>query len=1168
MAETLTPQQEMAVHNRGGKLLVSAAAGSGKTKVLVDRLLTYLCDPENPADLDSFLIITYTKAAATELRGKIAAKVSQLIAKDPENRHLQKQLQKLYLTKISTVHGFCADVLREYAYRLDLGADFRVADEGESRELQMQVLTDLLEHSYDEMAGNADYAAFVDTQGLGRDDRQVPELVLQVYNSARCHQDPERWLSECASLWDGDADTDLSDTPWGKVLMQNLFSYLDNQIAVFRLCVREAEVHRELAKPVDNLQATLNQLEALRSCQKWDDICSFGTVDFGRLVFPKNNPDLALADRIKAIRENCKKQLTKQLLPFGCDSAQAISDLSQTTAAARGLVSLVRQFDAEYSALKHSRRVLDFSDLEHKMLDLLLGKQRSGVTSAAREIGARFREILVDEYQDSNGVQDAIFNALSDGRNNCFLVGDVKQSIYRFRLADPGIFLEKKDSFAPAEQAGDGEGRAVMLSHNFRSGPEVIEAVNHVFSVCMNRDVGEVEYNEEEMLREGVAHAPLPDTAVELYALETQEQTTEEEAAFVARRIRKMLSDGTQIRDGEGFRPVTPGDIAILLRAPGSVGSAYQRALEAQGIRCNNGGGEDLLRAQEIEALRALLQTIANPRQDIPLLAVLASPVFGFTADELAQIRSRRKKGVFYDALLESDLPKVESFLSCLQILRQESRLVSMPALLERCFALTRLDSVYAAMPGGDVRMQNLQLFCQLVSSFDSTGMHSLEQLLEHLSAAEERGLLASAGAVGEGVTLMSIHKSKGLEFPVVFLCGLARKFNQDSLRRSILCDRELGLGMYVADTHNRIRYPSIARRAIAAKITGESLSEELRVLYVAMTRARDRLVMTYAAIRLDAILAEMSTRLGVEGVQVLNREATCPGTWVLLAAMGRTEAGALRIGDDGLIRTHLGTFPWIVKRERMDAVDAAEQSAASGGDALPLELEQEIRESLAFQYAHTAAVSAPSKQTATGRKGRQKDAEAAENAPSAAASMTWRAPTFLSGKRDALAYGTAMHAAMQFISYEACGSEAEVRREIDRLVQQGFLKPEQGEMVNCAHIAAFFATELGKMLLGGAECLREFKFSILDSGTHYGEGLEGEQVLLQGVVDCAVVAEHGILVLDFKTDYITEETAQSAAERYRIQLQTYADSLERIYERLVLHKYLYFFRLGKLFEM
>ena len=1170
MAEKLTPQQEMAVKNRGGKLLVSAAAGSGKTKVLVDRLMDYVLDPVDPADLDEFLIITYTKAAASELRGKIAAKLSERMAQQPENRHLQKQMQRLYLTKISTVHSFCADILREYAYLLDISADFRVADENECAALRENVMTRMLDAAYDSAEKDPDFRAFVDAQGLGRDDRLVPEILMKVYDSARCHLDPEKWLQGCVDNACVEDVADAGQTIWGKYLMDDLFSYLDLQIGAMAKCANLAAACDGMEKPAALLNDTVYQLNRLRGSKTWDDVLRYKNIDYGRLTLSKKCGDAQLAERIKAVRTACKKGLEKKLKSFTDPSAEVLGDMAQTASAVRGVAALVRRFGSEFDRAKKGRRMLDFGDLEHRTLDLLLGKSRSGITAAAGEIGSRFREIMVDEYQDSNAVQDAIFGALTAKRGNCFMVGDVKQSIYQFRLADPGIFLEKYNTFEDAAQAQPGQGRKVLLSANFRSGGSVLKSVNDIFELCMSPNVGGLYYGDEEALKEGIPHEPVGEPEVELWAVDVQESTYEEEAAFVADRIVQLLDGTHMVRNGSDLRPIQAENVAILLRSPGSVGGYFMDALAGRGIRCTSGGGEDLLQTQEIAALRALLQTVSNPRQDIPLIAALSSPVFGFTADDLAAFRSENKRCSIYDALVQSDMPKARSFLDTLAVLRREARTQTLAQLIEKIFLMTGMDSIYAAMPGGDARKENLLTFYTMAADFESSARHDLEQFLDHLDAMEEKGLVAAGEQSAAGaVTLMSIHKSKGLEFPVVFVCGLSREFNRESSRAQVLCDQQLGLGLSCVDAQNRLRYPTMAKRAIAVKTTSDSLSEEMRVLYVALTRARDRLIMTYASQNLGGDLSDIVSRMELSQPELLTRDVVCPGEWVLMTALRRTEAGELFALAGQPEMTEPGDPVWkigVVSGVKTGAGAAEVQETAA---ILPRETVELLREGLSFHYAHAAATAAPSKQTATQRKGREKDAEAAENAVEPKLqSRNWRKPSF----REAAAVGTdrgnATHGVMQYIRFDCCGSASQVRQEVERLVQEGFLTAQQAAMVDCGQIAAFFTTGFGKKLRESQNVLREFKFSVLDPAENFDPALAGEKILLQGVVDCALVEEDGITIVDFKTDYVTEETLASKADYYRPQVKAYADAMGRIFEKPVKQAMLYFFRLNRFVEV
>lgn len=1169
MSDNLTPQQKMAVENRGGKLLVSAAAGSGKTKVLVDRLMSYLTDAVAPANLDDFLIITYTKAAASELRSKISEKLTNYIAEHPENRHMHQQIQRLHMAKICTVHAFCADILREYAYRLDISADFRIAEENECQEIMTGVLQNLLDNAYTESLQDESFLAFIDTQGLGRDDRQVPEIILQIYSSAMCHLNPTAWLNWCLESVKVENLTDAGETVWGAYLIQDLMEYLDLQIHSFERCISKLEAVSGMVKPVALLQATNLSLKSLRCCKTWDEIVNHPPVEYGTLTFKKEHRGTPLAEKVKAIRNNCKEQLSKKLRVFSDHSDIVLAHLEESALASESLIQLVNAFRTQYSKAKNSRHVLDFTDIEQKMLDLLYGKKRSGLTSIAGEIGQRFREILVDEYQDSNEVQDAIFSALTNIRQNCFMVGDVKQSIYQFRLADPDIFLQKYNTFQSAENATNGAGRKVFLSSNFRSSAGVISAVNDVFTFCMSNKVGGLCYSEAEMLREGIPHVPINDAEVELYGIDVQKDTYEEEATFVARRITELLDGKHMIRNGDILRPITADDIVILLRSPGSVGGEFRFALERAGIPCHIGGDSNLLQAPEVESLHAILQIIHNPLQDIPLLAALTSPVFGFTADDLAFIRSNNRYCTFYHALENSSLPKAVSFISLLSEIRKAARQLTVSQLIHYLFAKAGILSIYGAMEDGDDRVRNLQSFSQIASDYESTGYKDLTYFLSHLSAMEEKGLSTVEAPPVGSVRIMSIHKSKGLEFPVVFLCGLSRMFNMSDLQKQVLCHKELGLGLVHTDTVKRVRFPTIAKRAIAAKISAESISEELRVLYVAMTRAKDRLIMTYAAAKLEDRLSDIALRLDMSDRELMTSQVNCPGSWVLQAALQRTEAGAFFHLSDKPECTSVRNDPWKIRVVSGEAAEETTELLELENQAVPTELLEKIRSGLAFSYPYKATTRIPSKLTATQLKGRAKDLEAAEATETEQhRTLDFRDPVVKDWGKHGTDYGNALHRAMQYLDFSLCHSAELIRNDIIRMVNAGLLSSEQAQAVSAEKIGRFFKTALGMKLMHANEVLREFKFSILEPAEKYYEVSAEDQILLQGVVDCAVIENDGIIILDFKTDYITASNLADKIAQYKSQVITYANALSRIFEKPVTASYIYFFSSEQLIEI
>lgn len=1176
----LTPEQRAAVEDRGGPLLVSAAAGSGKTKVLVDRLMGYILDEKDPADVDQFLIITYTKAAASELRAKIAARLGELLAEHPGNRHLQRQLQRLYLAKISTVHSFCADILREYAFRLDLPGDMRTAEENECAEMKAAAMEEILEGAYETIGEDSDFAVFVDTQGAGRDDRTVPSIIEDIYRRAQCHVDPAQWLAQCRERCDTEGKTDASETIWGAYLLDLAKKRLTDQADLLENLKREVLRSQEQApKNGPVLDQCIAILRTAGACTTWEAMADCRGTAFPRIKTVKNPMDPDLDGRIKAAKSRASDVMKTAMAPFGTRSKELLDQLRESAAVVRALEKLVTAYGETYDREKRRRRCLDFGDLEHKTLELLLGTGLSGPTRAAREIGGRYREIMVDEYQDSNQVQDTIFSTLTAQRGNLFMVGDVKQSIYGFRLADPSIFLEKYGSFAPRGDAAPGQGRKIILSRNFRSGQGVLEAANQVFSLCMCPRVGGLTYGEQEALHPGRALEPLPQSAVELHCIEGGSLGKDyRESRFVASRIRQMLEEKTLIRGEDGLRPVKPGDITILLRSPGTNAAQFIEALGAEGIPVTTESASDILNTDEISILRSLLRVLDNPLQDIPLQTVLASPLFGFTADKLAAIRSRSKHTTLYEALClagkEGD-PMAADFLSRLHAFRETARMETLARLMEEIFAQTHITAIFSAMAEGEGRRRNLEVFYEQAAAFEQGGLHDLQQFLRYLDRLEaQHGLTVEGGGAQGAVSIVSIHKSKGLEYPVVFLCDLAAGFNTSDVRANVLVDSELGIGCSFLDRRRRIRLPDLAKQAISRRMQETAVSEELRVLYVAMTRARDMLIMTYATGgNLTKKLKEYASLLDLSRPDVMSGEAGSLGHWVLMTAMAKTEAGELFARAGRPPETFLGDYPWRIcyhEEPREEETTPAEAGTVELR-AIPLPPGEKVEALLYQPYAHTAAVRAPSKVTATQLKGRNLDEEAADGAftPLKTRSHNWRRPDFLGNRpMEGREIGTATHLAMQYIRYEACDTAEAVERELERLERDCFLTARQAQAVNRRWIVDFFATPLGRRLRQGAQVHREFKFSILEDGAALDPDLQGEELLLQGVVDCFLLEEDGITVLDFKTDRVRPGFEHEAAARYAPQVRAYGKALSRIYEKPVKRQLLYFFQTGTLCEV
>lgn len=1193
-----TPEQERAITECGGAVLVSAAAGSGKTRVLVERLMRRVLDTEKPCNIDEFLVITFTKKAASELRGRIAKALAAQLAVQPNNRHLARQISRLNLAQITTIDGFCSELVRENAFALNIPPDFRQIESEEAEQLRARIAASVMDAHYGKIASDEAFRHLVGTLGAGRSDSEIDSAIQQVYNSAQCHLFPEEWITRSIRALDMTQYSDAGQTPWGQRLIEDFRRFCAGKIGLLQGARQRAAADPIVwERYVPVLEREISQLETLCKLESWDALHA-AAPQFETMPRFKQDEKSDLQEQVKTMRDGCKNALKKKLAEFSADSDTVMAELGQTSSALIALFELVREFSHAYAREKRRLRVQDFSDLEHGAVRLLLHENRKP-KPLARELSTRYTEIMLDEYQDTNEVQDRLFAAISREGKNLFMVGDVKQAIYRFRLADPGIFLRKYDTFVPAEQAEPGQPRKILLSDNFRSDPGVLAAVNAVFSACMSRDVGELDYGEDERLRQGAPRAKLPGQTTELHCIDTKplgsEATApdkdETEADFVARRIRALLDEGTLICDRDKLRPVRPEDVVILLRSVANTAPIYARALRSHGIACQSERGQSLLDAPEIETLRSVLQIIDNPRQDIPLAAVLLSPLGGMPADTLASVRAGHRDDDLYTALTASDQAEAKGFLTTLEALRKLSASAELSELLSAVTDTLHAEEIYGLMPDGTQRLANLQQFFALAAEFAEGGRKSLSQFLAKLDTlhAEQQGETAEAGAV----RIMSIHKSKGLEFPVVVLAGLSRKFNEQEFQKQVLLHPQLGAGCNVYDAQTRLRYHSMAKRAIISKLRAENRAEELRVLYVAMTRAKDRLIMTYCGGAVDGRLKTLAQRLTYPPEPLLAAEAVCPGDWVLEAALLRTEAHALFAAAQKPVDTQVSDYPWRITYQAVtDVTKSAAPETRQTQQTTQSVDEQAMLKALAFRYPHAAAVHIPAKITATQLKGRRLDEEVSDgsavsqplvnsseaanlsalpertessNSPGAstlgATGRSLRRANFAGAKPLTPAQrGTATHLAMQYIDFARTSSVETVAQELQRLVAEAYLTKQQAEAVSAERLYSIFAGEIGRRIRSADKVVREFKFSILTDASIYDPAGQGEQMMLQGVTDCCLIKDGKLTVIDFKTDRIRPGEELQAGERYRGQLEAYSMALSRIFDMPVEAKILYFF--------
>ena len=1127
-----TDQQWDAITDRDGALLVSAAAGSGKTAVLVERLLKRI--EEDGETLSRFLMITYTKAAASELRAKIGKALSKRLAKDPSNQRLIRESNGLHNAKIQTVHAFCSSLLRTHGYLLGLPGDFRIVDETESNLLRQTILEDLLESWY---AESPDWFVAA-REGLSTDRGDYPLIgaIVKLFDKSRSHPFPEAWLSSLRKPLVGQ---DLFATEWGSFLR----GYLKEQISY--LIAETEDLTRYLQIRIPGLvpPALESDLEFYKAFDgaldmSWDVCFELSKTKFATMSW-KKAADAELKDPTYDRRNACKKiftDLRDALMIAPAD--EIIKDHNSTLPVIDGLVQAVLQLSDAFTKEKIRRSAFDYSDLEHFAITLLAEHTEDGVTPTplARSVSEEFCEIMVDEYQDSNAVQDLIFRMISKDETNIVMVGDLKQSIYGFRLADPGIFLEKYKRFLPKAQAKPGEPRKVLLNTNFRSRGEVLDSVNHYFSHLMTEQIGDINYTDDEALHlrphafpESESDYKTEVLAVDLCCAESEDELAPDkvalEARAIAQKIRGMVKSGFCVTDGDTTRPAQYRDFVILMRAVSTRGEIFRRTLQEEGVPCVTEKKANLLGTVEVGIMISLLTVIDNPLQDVPLASVLRSPLFGFSADELAALRLYDRYACYYDTLLaaakdEGSLAdKVRGFLAKLRELRDLSYEFSAAHMIWEAIQRTHAFGLIGAMEDGTRRVQNLILFYQYAMNFGGT----VFELLEHLAHLAETGkdLPGYAEESGDSVQIMSIHKSKGLEFPVVILAGCNRQFNRMDLNGAVLIDPDLGLGMRVRDPRLKAEWPTLARIAIQAKAEAEMKSEEMRLLYVAMTRPVDKLILTMA------LPDAAKQRSGFSGMSSFHpavlRKGNLVTPWTLYPAL---------VDDAPLLYSEF------------EAPQKGGGHSADANDQEEVSIDFSAR--FAFSYPHSGAIDQPSKATATGLSDPPSHFEPAFDLPEVFRTSEELTPT---------ERGIAIHLAMQLVDFSACATLDGCKKELLHLKEAGHFTDLEYDAIDPDLIHAFFLSPLGARVMASKRYARESRFSVLVPAPN----LPDETVLLQGVIDLYFEEEDGLVIVDFKSDL----SSRGGKEKYAPQLSAYANALSELTGKPVKERCLFFLTEG-----
>lgn len=1262
MSETRwTHEQLDAITARDCNLLVAAAAGAGKTAVLTERVIRRITDPNDPVDIDRLLIVTFTNAAASEMRERIAAAISEALDRDPGSRLIQRQLTLLGKASIMTIHSFCMDVVRANFEAIDIDPNFRIADETESTLMKFEALEELFEEQY-EQEDNKGFFDLLECYGGNRDDQAVMDMVLGLYEFVQSSPWPEKWLDEKTEVLKVSKDMDFASTIWGKVLLDSVRIELKGMTHVLGQAIRMLEtagidkylpVFREDLSMVENLDKIIERNIVNQSANIWDSAYeAVGSISFSTLPrLQKKDYDSdqteEIAEQVKKMRDNVKarmKKIREKLIPS--PSADCVSDLDSIYPVIRTLTFLVSGFSVKYGEKKRKKAVLDFNDLEHYCLRVLSMSDDEGnlvPSDIALRYRERFSEIMVDEYQDSNLVQETIINLISRigaGQPNIFMVGDVKQSIYRFRQARPELFMDKYNRYSAGE---DGPFRKILLYKNFRSRKNVIDSVNYIFSQIMSVDAGELDYTEDEALNPG---ASFPDPEIEnsvcggmteIHLIQTGAEAKsadispdgsaesppdtgedpdefidniQSEARMVARRIHNLVSQG---KDGSCFyvfdksrkeyRKAEYRDIVILLRTTRKWADVFAEELSLAGIPVFADTGTGFFKTVEVQVVLSLLQIIDNPYQDIPLLSVLRSPIFSFTTDELTDLRLLEPKGPLYDGLVKQALKKdgkasrkAERFLDRLKWWRESALYLPTDQLIWKLYEDTGYYSIVGAMPGGEQRQANLRILFERAKQFEQTSYKGLFNFISFIDRIRtSRGDLGSAKILSENdnvVRIMSIHKSKGLEFPVVILSGCGKRFNLQDMNESILLHQDLGFGPDVVDYKRRLSWPSAAKEAIKEKIRAETLSEEMRILYVAMTRAREKLIIT-GSVNDISKKAQKWISIPIPGCVKLPAYEMLNGSsfldWICPAVIRHKDCKMLRkaAGSDDGHKAHMpdDTPQWSIKLWNKSDVTGGKEPEQSDGngvwrwlksndchedDAMAYDIDGRLR----WEYPYKEASAVPAKVSVTELK-RWFDILYDQDAAFIPSSDTVlvKKPGFLEEKKGlgSAEKGTILHFIMQHLDLDAMllnPTTDKVKEQVGLMEKKDLLTRTQTESVDLSLISRFFSSVLGRRMLRSSNILREVPFNIEMSCEELGmvrdSRAKDEKVLVQGVIDCCFEEADGWVIIDYKTDYISSDRESVVRKRYGIQMEYYAKALEMLTGMKVKEKCVYLLRTGE----
>ncbi len=1161
MSVKWTKEQEKVINLRNRSLLVSAAAGSGKTAVLVQRIISMVTDETDPLDIDRLLVVTFTNAAAAEMRERVGAAIENALEQDPYNQHLQRQLTLVHNAQITTIDSFCIRILRDHFHKIDLEPGFRIADEGELKLLREDVCEAVLEDFYQK--ADPEFLRFADSYSGAKNDLQIKEMILKLYNYAESYPWPKEWLETCVQQYEAANEAELEEKSW----IRDFLSYLNVRVEdLITAQEKLLELTQELDGPYmyeASIADDLRQLENLRKCEhfsQWQ--AAISAIDFKNIGRSgKYEGSVAKKDAVMSGRKRMKDQIDKwKKTIFATMLEVQLERLTQTSKMVRMLVTLTQAFSDRFQEEKQKKNMLDFSDVEHNALRVLVDSETKELTETALEYQQQYREVMIDEYQDSNYVQETLLTAVSgvkNGNENLFMVGDVKQSIYRFRLARPELFMDKYHRFSTEESSQ----QRIDLHRNFRSRREVVEAVNDIFYPLMEKNLGNVAYDAEAALYAGAVYPDYENADCckpELLLVPSQEsgmERREQEAAAVAGRIRELV-------ETQEIPEITYKDIVLLLRSMSGWAETYQKVFEQEGIPLIVASKTGYFSATEVQTVLSLLRVLDNPYQDIPLAAVMKSYFGKFSSEELAQIRSEYPGMPFYQCV-EQMLPvseKIIAFQEMLQKFRQRIPYTPIHRLLQEILDETGYRNYVAALPAGEQRRANLDMLMEKAVAYEQTSYHGLFHFIRYIDRLMKYDVdYGEAEIVSEqenAVRLMSIHKSKGLEFPVVFVCGMGKQFNEQDLNSNMIFHPEFGIGLKWFDCEKRTKANTLIHQIFAMEAKKENLGEELRVLYVALTRAKEKLILAGTC-----KLPEEGQYSGFsreEKVPFSTRyDAKSYWDWVIPVLGMENPDYRYVIWDEARMQQEEQRKLQDTALEHRTLLEALQNVSET-------ELAQ-LKETFSWEYAWKEEGAHKQKVSVSELKHRamEERSESAEQTLNTAQPLfpdeiaTPYVPRFVQEVKEnaGALYGTMVHRFLECLDFAGLPDFADekqglyfVKQQIDALCALGRMQEADAKRLNWKQLLGFLQSDTAKRMRAAAEqgaLEREKPFVMsVPANLVWEDSRPEEDVLIQGIIDVFWEEADGIVLLDYKTDHV--DNAQELGRRYKKQLELYADALSR----------------------